>query len=353
MQIYAVMRPHRGTSRKAMFRYGSWVYTGEVDFGVPALHLGDIPEMLPALQRQQGRLAYTCDVSSFPTRLPFFQVAKQYMAAVAFLHDEMVAAEETLAQMAEVGMTSWIDAEWAASFFELALDLTPELEGMEAIASKTYFESGIVLHCVLFGRSLYCVLASSVEDLPLLDVAFPDVTARCRGAQIKAYGANEGPRGRNMPRARRLTVWEGRRKGARGVGWGTASLIDRDASESHVGDEIRERARKRAVEAESARQATLAMISGSKSKAVAAASSSSEAAAPTATAGPDTAKSSPAAKPPHHLAPLGLGAGMGAKAPHHLAPLGAGGGRLLSSLPPLDAALAKAPWDSTGKPLGH
>ncbi len=49
------------------------------------------------------------------------------------------------------------------------------------IAAKCYFPGGIVLHTVLFGGSIYCVLADSVEDLPLLDVAFPDVTAKCRG----------------------------------------------------------------------------------------------------------------------------------------------------------------------------
>lgn len=55
------------------------------------------------------------------------------------------------------------------------------MQPVEMIAAKVYFPGGIVLHTVFFGGSIYCVLADSVEDLPLLDVAFPDVTAKCRG----------------------------------------------------------------------------------------------------------------------------------------------------------------------------
>lgn len=376
MQIYAVMRPTSGTSsRAALFRYGGWVYTGKVDFGLPALHLGDIPEMLPALQRQQGRLEYTCDVGAFPVESDFFPVVRQYMAAVSFLHDEMIAVQDTLAEMAEVGITSWIDADWAASFFELALELTPELRAVEAIASKTYFESGIVLHCVLFGGSLYCVLANAAADLPLLDVAFPDVTARCRGAQVKAYGASQGPAGAGMPKAQRLTVWEGRRRGVKGVGWGTVSAVKEDAAGANAGAEIRAKARERAEAEEAARSATMAMLGGrgaakasaAASAAAAAASDGKEAeeakpaaadaAAPKAaspTSSPSKLRAGGAARAPHHLGPMPAAGSGAARAPHHLPSLGSaggGGGRLLSSLPALDPSLAKAPWDAAGKPL--
>ncbi len=56
-QTYIVMRPHNirsgSYSRRALFRFGNWCYEGEVDFGVDALHLGDVPDVLPALQKQQ------------------------------------------------------------------------------------------------------------------------------------------------------------------------------------------------------------------------------------------------------------------------------------------------------------
>lgn len=89
------------------------------------------------------------------------------------------------------------------------------------IAAKTY-SRGIVLHSVLFDNSLYAVLADADDDQPLLDVAFPDVTARCRGLQIKAYDMPAKEEGL-VPR--RLSVWEGRRRGAMGVGWGTAAVL--------------------------------------------------------------------------------------------------------------------------------
>ncbi len=54
------MRPHNirsgSYSRRALFRFGNWCYEGEVDFGVDALHLGDVPDVLPALQKQQVRV---------------------------------------------------------------------------------------------------------------------------------------------------------------------------------------------------------------------------------------------------------------------------------------------------------
>ena len=52
---------------------------------------------------------------------------------------------------------------------------------VEMIAGKCYFKGGVILHTVFFSGSLYCVLADANDDQPLLDVAFPDVTARCRG----------------------------------------------------------------------------------------------------------------------------------------------------------------------------
>ncbi len=55
------------------------------------------------------------------------------------------------------------------------------LQPTELIAGKCYFKGGVILHTVFFSGSLYCVLADANDDQPLLDVAFPDVTARCRG----------------------------------------------------------------------------------------------------------------------------------------------------------------------------
>ncbi len=99
-----------------------------------------------------------------------------------------------LRALASDAINGWIDADWAASFFELSFapgSLPPGLAGAEVIAAKVYLfqGSGVILHCVYFAGSMYCVLADSVEDLPLLDVAFPDVTARNRVVQVRGWGS--------------------------------------------------------------------------------------------------------------------------------------------------------------------
>lgn len=95
-----------------------------------------------------------------------------------------------LARLSGDAINGWIDADWAASFFELSFapgSVPPGLAAAEIIAAKVYLfqGTGVILHCVYFQGSLYCVLADSVEDLPLLDVAFPDVTARNRVVQVR------------------------------------------------------------------------------------------------------------------------------------------------------------------------
>jgi hypothetical protein len=273
VQVYMVMRPDgragggaSPTRREALFRFGSWVYAGQVDLGVPRLHLGDVPDVLPALQRQQGVLGYLCEAASFPADHPLTNAVHQFMSAVAFLEKEMVASEPILSKLAEDGVTSWIDADWAASFFELAFDETPELREVEVIACKVYFRSGVVFHGVWFGGSLYCVLSDIVDDAPLLDVAFPDVTARCRGVQVKGYRGNEMEAvfGRDLPlpRPRRLTCWEGRRRGVAGVGWGTVAAVEEDISGAGKGHDIIARARARAEAEEAARQRTIQAMQG-------------------------------------------------------------------------------------------
>jgi len=164
--------------------------------------------------------------------------------------------------------------------------------------------AGIVLHVVYFAGSLYCVLADSVEDLPLLDVAFPDVTARNRVVQVREYdeprarrlAAAHGGSDANCPKPRCLRVWEGRRRGVVGVGFGAASALSQ-ADGADMAAVIRDKARKRAEAEAAASSATTA----STATAAAAAGgvgkkplSSAPAPAPSATA---TASSTPAPAP--------------------------------------------------------
>lgn len=234
-QTYIVMKPKHlaegSTRRDVFFRFGSWCYAGQVDLGVEALHLGDVPEALPALQRQQSALSFMCESAAVPMSSPYAMILASYGGALSFFQQEIIASEAKLSEMAELGVTAWIEEDWGAAFFELALRSGSTFADVEMVAGKTY-ERGIVLHSVLFNNSLYAVLADADDDQPLLDVAFPDVTARCRGYQIKTYSTPEGPG--LVPR--RLSVWEGRRKGSAGVGWGasaaltTASILGQDVT---------------------------------------------------------------------------------------------------------------------------
>lgn len=234
-QTYIVMKPRflseGSTRRDVFFRFGSWCYAGQVDLGVDALHLGDVPECLPALQRQQSALSFMCETAAVPVSSQYAPILASYSSALAFFQQEIINSEEKLSEMAELGVTAWIEEDWGAAFFELGTAVGSDFDGVELVAAKTYTR-GIVLHSVLFGKSLYAVLADADDDQPLLDVAFPDVTARCRGYQIKMYNteANHGLA------PRRLAVWEGRRKGSAGVGWGagaaitTASILGQDVT---------------------------------------------------------------------------------------------------------------------------
>jgi hypothetical protein len=282
--VYIVMQPNNDdtrhplpggntlVSRSALFRFGNWIYAGKVEFPVETLRLGDVPYVLPALQKQQGRLGYVAEATNFPANHFLASTVNAFMAAVGILRHQMEDAQEELSALAEQSVNAWIDADWAASFFELSFvpstvsGIPPSssnggkgtgLASAEVIASKIYmFEgSGIILHCVWFQSSIYCVLADSVEDLPLLDVAFPDVTARNRVVQVRSYEEKTARKlmdafpGAPLPKA--LRVWEGRRKGIPGVGFGAMNVLASD--KEGVADSIRQKARERA-EAEQQQQ---------------------------------------------------------------------------------------------------
>jgi len=417
-QVYCVMKPDNAgtgnTRRRALFRFGNWCYGGEVDFGVQHLNLGDVPDVLPTLQKQQGNLAYLCEIAKFPSDSPFAPVLAGYKASTEFLTATMLSVEEQLTALAEQGLTAWLNEDWSASFFELAYEIPEELAHVEVIASKQYTSVGVVLHCVWFAGSLYCVLADAKDDQPLLDVAFPDVTARCRGVQVKSFTeADLDGCPKDLPTPKRLSVWEGRRRGVPGVGWGTVAAMKEDQFRSMMGgdsvaDGIREAARKRAERDTAATAAALGSPSAagaSQASAVhrsAAAASSAEdsktadvgafsavpeaasdskvaeavpaSAAAAATAGGMHGGGKEAEEEDEGAAAAGNGgvsvgtsslspvkgggtAGFrvgGAKAPHHLPSMG-GAGRLRqlgpAKLGSLGGGQASAPWSADGRPV--
>lgn len=124
-QTYIVMRPKNladgSTVRNVFFRFGGWCYSGQVDLGVDVLHLGDVPEVLPALQRQQSNLAFTCETSAVPTTSRYAPILVAMRQSMGFFEAEIVASESFLSKMSELGMTAWIEEDWGAAFFELGV----------------------------------------------------------------------------------------------------------------------------------------------------------------------------------------------------------------------------------------
>jgi hypothetical protein len=93
--------------RDALFRFGSWCYSGRVQVGgslqgvgrddrplivfrllccawvvglvqlTPVMTLADIPHVIPVLRMQQSQLDFTCDVTAIPKRSPFARPLQQ------------------------------------------------------------------------------------------------------------------------------------------------------------------------------------------------------------------------------------------------------------------------------------
>ena len=72
----------------------------QVDFPVEALRLGDVPFVLPALPKQQGRLGFISDAAAFPSEHPLAGTIVQFMAAVSVLKAEMDDAASDVAALA-------------------------------------------------------------------------------------------------------------------------------------------------------------------------------------------------------------------------------------------------------------
>ena len=381
-------------SRKALFRYGSWVYAGDVDFPVESLKLGDVPFVLPALQKQQGRLAFVSEANAFPLAHPLADTLSQFMGAVALLTAEMEDVQDAVAELAEQSVNAWINEEWAASFFELSFQPKSVegeapaggepgwgLAGSEVIAAKMYLgTTGVILHVVWWRTSLFCVLADNTDDVPLLDVAFPDVTARNRVVQVRDYAERTAAKlsdaypGSPLPRA--LRVWEGRRKGVAGVGGGAAAALAAAVGGAEgAGKGLKKvvvggGGGRTAAAAVAVAQQSLQSLAVSALEAAAAALTDEPLVMSAATAlAPSDSSISPAAAA-FFAMPVGSDAGTSSaiatptptiaapisRAPHHIAPLGLGVGAGSSNRLQVASSAAEskedAPWDEAGRPKG-
>mmetsp|Transcript_26098 Transcript_26098/g.82832 ORF Transcript_26098/g.82832 Transcript_26098/m.82832 type:complete len:652 (-) Transcript_26098:321-2276(-) len=366
-QTYLMLRSEDGTTaRRALFRYGNWVYGGSIDMD-QQVTLHDVPLVLRKFQRQQGRLAYWMEIAKLPDGLPFSAPMKHFAMSCAFLEREMLKAENTLTEITEYhkkkGIPAWVDEENGCQFFELETAGDQEhFKDVELMASKTYFK-GVVVITIFFEGSFYVTLSPSVDDQPLLDMSFPDVESKGRALQLATY---------KHPEYKKLMLWQSTRSV-----WETANravleqrrlaALKRQAEEALNADTDRagrqQQRQKEQQQDEAHHRSTARSAKPSVDEDAPVESKSSDCRETKSDIAPAKARPVGGLSPGADFAVERKGSALsrgtleqklnspGARAPHHLKPLDGLGGSG-SRLPALDPDLIDidAPWDSLGRP---
>jgi hypothetical protein len=183
-----------------MFRFGSWIYSGQVDL-VDKMSLKDIPYVIPALRLQQSKLSFVSDIGSLPTSSPFALSTEYAVQKIPQLEAQAAGSETHLKNC------HWLEgADASESFFEFTcfndVDSVAALGNVDLIATKSYHPSGVVSISLYFGGNWYLVLREG-NDFPLLDSKFPDLSGKGEGFTIQCY-----PGGINgWPQLRKVSIW--------------------------------------------------------------------------------------------------------------------------------------------------
>eukprot|EP01084_Bolivina_argentea_P041720 76995_1 len=196
--------PSTNVVREVLFRCGNWCYAGEVSLAGlgDEITLRDVPQMIPMLQRQQGRLAFHCGASDLPAESPFSGAVHLLQDAQDFIAEELcsVSVGEKLADYA--AKHPWIEDEDSQVYFELTTDDVPlEMEKITLAASKTYAR-GLIFITVYFGGVIYVVMQDGEGDQALLDVRFPDISSNGQGLPLGCYDDDQSSLWQQ------LTVWQ-------------------------------------------------------------------------------------------------------------------------------------------------
>ena len=186
--------------REVFFRYGDQVYNGRMNIGAENVSLSSVPSVLAVLQaraNQLPRIGLLRDLSHESHLRP---VLDELKAATAFLEQAITDSEKKLHEMSQLGITAWIDEDWARSYFELQAKHTDGFEHVDIIVCKVYIRQ-VQMNIIYHKCSYYVALvdAEAGGEQPLLDSTFPDVSTRSRGYQIAAY---------NHSTYRKLSLWQ-------------------------------------------------------------------------------------------------------------------------------------------------
>ena len=246
-QCYIIMKAAKEDKKSeqqdndVFFKCGLWCYCGLVQFPGVDLTTGELPLIIPSLQKQQSSLRYFCNSSAIPKTCDYAEAYEFYNDAAEFFAGEMTseAIDDELRRMAE--QFPWIDGDGAQTYFELTLADYPKcMDRVALIASKTYtrglvivsiYHDGVVYFIVQVGGCWRACLESATVlvsrhttrptrlrprpspwppslslqsgegDQPLLDVRFPDVSRHNEGVALQV---RVGPPGSLHPVTSRL-----------------------------------------------------------------------------------------------------------------------------------------------------
>ena len=388
-QIYCVLKPEgETTTRRALFRYGEWCYAGNIELE-KRVQLADVPHVLRCFQKQQGNLAYFCTIRNMPVNLPFSAPIRRMSEATAFLEKAIGQSEETLLDLMKNtddhtwnARLGWIDEESGCQFFELVTPGDqPHYSDVELLACKTYYNE-VVLITLYFEGSFYVTISPCIDDQPLLDMSFPDVSTKAQGLQLATYRHREFKRfmlwrsERSVWEAANRAVMEDRRRKAQEkmeaemrreaqmVNSLESKFGDKDdiAREDTAGEKAA--AKKEPVRAEAKQVRASRSVSSDASQVrregddIRGRGRTRESKGQPRSVAKSNAKErlrpQEKSQPKASANPLSRRAnemknqGSAVRAPHHLKPLGGG----LSKIAELNKGLqsTQAPWDSEGRP---
>ncbi len=207
VQSYYILKPHnQGKEREVLFRFGSWIYRGKIDFMSSISSLQDIPRVIREMRLAQHQLEFVGDVSSYSVSNRFFKWM-QYAKRVTKLMEEQAASCENYLRELIVDKEGkdWLDNDATVCFFEFEC-CNDVLEEVELLCNKEYNARGYITISMYHNGKFYLVLEDIRGESPLLDSKFPDLSDRIDGYQLKTY-----PRGHeNWTELRSLSVWKAR-----------------------------------------------------------------------------------------------------------------------------------------------
>jgi hypothetical protein len=116
-----IIQSSKSHLHEVLFRCGNWCYTGKVDLGDSEITLGDLPVVIPALQKQQGSLQFLCEWKQIPPTSPYATPLETLYDAFDFIGTELASKVIEKKLMKAAQDNPWIDddSKENKNFFEL------------------------------------------------------------------------------------------------------------------------------------------------------------------------------------------------------------------------------------------